>query len=323
MKKKIIFLIAVLLVPLSYVGKHVFFAVRQSLSETFFDEHQCSDSTSLHKEHVAEVPSSTGVTLVFDLHGVLLDVDAKKAFSEIGLSSILKYSSARNISFSAIEHELTAKVYEILNAIQPTGSDSEVLDPSGNCMPALMYDWQRGHKSNSELRSIVVAALDDHPEWFTSDIEKQLVYQIMIKMFTPEQLVSTVKIVPEGLAFVKKCKKQGHTLMVLSNWDAESFTCLRQKFPDFFALFDGIVISGETHRVKPKREAFEFLVTRKKEYNEDIIFIDDQQENVDAATAVGLHGVVCKAKADFLGFTSTPDISSVKKEVAQIIAQRS
>lgn len=265
--------------------------------------------------------SKTGITIVFDLNGVLLGVDAKKAFSEIGLSKILKYSSERNISFSSIEHELTKKVYEVFDAIQQVGKDCEALDPYGNVMPGMMCDWQMGRKSNSELKKQAIAAIQNHPEWFTCDIEKQLVQQIIIKMFTPELLVSTIKIVPEGLRFVEKCKQQGHTLMILSNWDAESFALLQEKLPELFTLFDDLIISGITHQTKPKREAYAPLVERKVKFNEEIIFIDDQKENIDAARALGLRGLLCTYKKGFLGLTSSPDFTTIEKQVADIIAE--
>lgn len=275
-------------------------------------------------DRVADLPASkTGITIVFDLHGVLLGVDAKKAFSEIGLSSILNYSSAFNISFSHIEHELTKKVYAVFNAIQPGGNDCNALDPYGHRMPGLMCDWQRGIKSNSELKVMVEKGIDAHPEWFTTDIEKQLMHKVIAKMFIPEQLVSTIKIIPEGLHFVKKCKNQGHTLIIASNWDAESFKLLQKKFPDFFMLFDGVIISGITHKIKPSREAYVSLIERKKKYHEDIVFIDDQKENVDAARALGLHGILCTSKPDFLGFTSTPDFVPIEKELALVMKNKS
>lgn len=278
--------------------------------------------TSFYQENnsISNLPASkTGIILAFDLHGVLLGVDAKRAFNEVGLSSVLKYASALNISFSQIEHELTKKVYGVFNTIQSTGNDCNALDPYGNRMPGLMCDWQRGLKSNSELKAIIEKAIEAHPEWFAADIEKQLVHQIMVKMFTPELLVSTVKIIPEGLDFVKKCKEQGHTLIILSNWDPESFQLLQAKFPEFLILFDGMIVSGITHEAKPKREAYGLLIDRQKKYHEDILFIDDQKENVDAARKYGLQAIVCTSKPNFLGFTSAPDFLPIEKQVALLM----
>lgn len=322
MNKKVI-LFTGLSVSFFLLVSYVFLYTPLSLFNLFTLLRNASPVATKAIHPIGTIPASkTGITIVFDLNGVLLGVDAKKAFNEIGLSNILKYSSARNISFSSIEHELTKKVYEVFDAIQQTGNDCHALDPYGNPMPGMMCDWQMGRKSNSELKAQAVKAIENHPEWFTSDIEKQLVQQIIIKMFTPELLVSTIKIMPEGLRFVEKCKKQGHTLMVLSNWDAESFALLQEKMPELFIHFDGLSVSGMTHQTKPKREAYAPLIERKSKFNEEIIFIDDQQENVDAARSLGLRGLLCTYKAGFLGFTSSPDFVLIEKQVADIVAQR-
>lgn len=263
----------------------------------------------------ADLPASkTGVTLVFDLHGVLLGVDTKKAFNEIGLSKILKYSTTHGISFSQIESTLTEKVYSILDAIQPHNSPT----PEDTSMPALVAAWQQGLKSNNELKALVFAALEQHPEWFTSDVEKQLVQQVITKMFTPEQLIATVKIIPEGLAFVQRCKEKGHTLIILSNWDPESFELLETTHPELFSLFDAIMVSGFTHHLKPTADAFTPLATRKEKYHETIILIDDQEENITAAQNVGIQGILCPMKTSFFGFGETPDFARVEKMITTL-----
>lgn len=293
--------------------KYAFRAQEQVTSACVLD----GINTKIFSESYTELlpVSQTGITIVFDLHGVLLGVDAKKAFGEVGFSNVYKYASACNISFSCVQHTLTKKLYDILNAIQPIGNIDNILDPSGNRLPGLMCEWQKGLRSNKELNALVMRAMDDHPEWFLSTIEKQLVSQIAKKMFTSVQLVSTIKMLPDGINLVKKYKQEGHTLIILSNWDPESFACLYEKNPDFFALFDAILISGNTHHAKPGKHAYQCLINRKKKYGERIIVIDDQQENVDAACAWGLEGVVCPFKSDFLGFSYTPDISGLQKRV--------
>lgn len=277
--------------------------------------------TLLHIHHAIEsiLASLTGVSLIFDLSGVLLDNDTTKAMNELGVSDLSYYSFWHRISPLSIKEELLKKTYEILNKIQKEGNLANACDPYGNIMPGIMCDWQKSLKTNAELLAYVNTAILKNPAWFSSSIEKKLVRCVINKMFNPKRLISTVRLIPEGLAFVRECKKAGHRLFVLSNWDKESLELLLEKFPELFELFDGILISGNVHCMKPEKESYEPFVKRKYAYNETLILIDDQRENVEAAYRQGLSGVWCKPQSNFLGITAKPDFVGIGKAVSAII----
>jgi putative hydrolase of the HAD superfamily len=54
------------------------------------------------------------------------------------------------------------------------------------------------------------------------------------------------------------------------------------------ALFDSTFLSHEMGRLKPDREVFEYVVERIGSPPAAIVFLDDNQLNVDGARAVGL-----------------------------------
>lgn len=280
----------------------------QSEGNSFFD-HITSD--------VSLVPASkTGVTVVFDLGGVLLDIDTKKALDEMGASNILRYVTRHNINPLKVKQELLKKVYKVLDTIQPEGNNVGAQDPYGNQIPGIMYDWQTGLRTNAEIVEIVFDAMESHPEWFTSSIEKKMVTHVINKMFVPELLISTVVLVPEGLEYVKKCKRQGHTVCVLSNWDSESFELLVKKFPELFVLFDGIITSGNFGKMKPEFEVYEPFVNRITKFGEMVVFIDDQKINTDAATEYGLFGICYVPRSVFLGLGTKSNFGAVEKDIA-------
>lgn len=314
MKKILFFLLALT----SFVG----LPISLSWISTYFSSSPYFQSANTYRSHdIATLPASkTGITMVFDLNGVLLDVDIKKAFNEIGLANILQYVSAHNVSFSHVEKELTHKVYTVLSTIPSQGNRCDARDACGRIMPGIMCDWQAGLKTNAEIRVMATQAIENHPEWFSSAIEKQLVEQIINKMLTPELMASTIALVKDGFKFVQECKKQGHTLVVLSNWDPESFSLIMKKFPELFNLFDSIIISGDIRCIKPAKGAYSALIQRKTDHNETIVFIDDQEENITAARKLGIQGVHCCRKSHFLGFGSRPDFTEIKSRVGTIVA---
>ncbi len=271
-------------------------------------------------EGIESVPvSSTGVSIVFDLSGVLLDNDTTKAMNELGVSDLSYYSFWHRINPLSIKEALLKKTYEIFNKIQKEGNRAKACDPYGSIMPGIMCDWQKSLKTNAELLVYVNTAILKNPAWFSSSIEKKLVRCVINKMFNPERLISTVRLIPEGLAFVKECKKAGHRLFVLSNWDKESVERLLEKFPDLFELFDEILISGDVHCMKPEKDSYAPFVKRKNMYNEILILIDDQKENVQAACSEGLCGIWCKPQSSFLGIAAKPDFMAIEKAVSSII----
>jgi len=72
----------------------------------------------------------------------------------------------------------------------------------------------------------------------------------------------------------------------LTNWPAESFDSARERFP-FLGWFDGIVISGEERISKPEPVIFRRLLDRYGLDARSTLFVDNSQENIDAAQTLG------------------------------------
>ena len=87
-------------------------------------------------------------------------------------------------------------------------------------------------------------------------------------------------------ALVRRLKQKGYKVYGLSNWSAETFPIAKKRFP-IFALFDGIVLSGEEKLIKPDPQIFKRLLLRFDLCAEECLFIDDSQANVSAARRLG------------------------------------
>lgn len=79
-------------------------------------------------------------------------------------------------------------------------------------------------------------------------------------------------------------------LYALTNWSAETFPIGRRRF-DFFAWFQGIVVSGEEKLVKPDPRIYRLLLERYGLAAENAVFVDDSARNVAAAEALGIRGI--------------------------------
>jgi 2-haloacid dehalogenase len=86
---------------------------------------------------------------------------------------------------------------------------------------------------------------------------------------------------------LRQLKKQGDTLYALSNWPAEKYQLVRDRFP-FFEWFDDIIISGQVRLAKPDPRIFELLVKRIGRPPGECLFIDDSPINIEVTQSLGL-----------------------------------
>jgi|GEM_PF-1174595 len=261
--------------------------------------------------------SKTGVVLVFELNAILLDVDTKKMIQEIGFSRIMAYARSKNIGFSSVGAELSRMVYVILHKI--SGDLVQEYDQVCDHIPACLRDWQTGKQSGSELKKIVLQKTEEHAECFASTLEKDMVSMLISHMLTPESFVSSLKIVRSGLEALKRYKNKNHTIIAFFNSDPITVALLKEKFPELFSLFDGIIVSSDTHQVKPDKEAYAFFIDRKKEYGETIIFIEAEKNYYEAALSYGLEAILITQKSDFLGLNFYPDFTALDKKITEIL----
>ncbi len=92
----------------------------------------------------------------------------------------------------------------------------------------------------------------------------------------------------EILKQIRDSKK--YRLYALTNWSAQTFPWAQKNF-EFLQWFDGIVVSGIEKTRKPFPEFFQILFDRYQVNPGSAIFIDDNQRNIEGASAVGLPGI--------------------------------
>ncbi|UPG91924.1 HAD family phosphatase [Luteibacter aegosomaticola] len=96
--------------------------------------------------------------------------------------------------------------------------------------------------------------------------------------------------IDDSITILHDLKQAGHPLYGLTNWSGETFPIARARY-DFFNWFDGIVVSGDEGMIKPDPKLYETLLERYDIDPKRAVFIDDNKANVDAAEALGIHGI--------------------------------
>ena len=86
----------------------------------------------------------------------------------------------------------------------------------------------------------------------------------------------------------------------LTNWSMETFPEARRRFT-ILQMIDRYVVSAAEGLVKPDPRLFQVLLDRYGLQAEDCIFIDDNPLNVEAASKMGMEGIVFQGAEDLCG----------------------
>lgn len=90
---------------------------------------------------------------------------------------------------------------------------------------------------------------------------------------------------------------KGYEIYGLTNWSMETFPEAREHF-GILQLIDRYVVSGAEGLVKPDPRLFRVLLNRYGLKAEECIFVDDNPDNVAAARALGMEGIVFHGAED-------------------------
>ncbi|MBR1550568.1 MAG: HAD family phosphatase [Bacteroidales bacterium] len=97
--------------------------------------------------------------------------------------------------------------------------------------------------------------------------------------------------VPGMRDLVKELRIKSYELYGLTNWSMETFPEARERF-DILQMIDRYVVSGAEGLVKPDPRLFQVLLDRYDLRAEDCTFVDDNPANVEAASRMGMRGIV-------------------------------
>lgn len=102
----------------------------------------------------------------------------------------------------------------------------------------------------------------------------------------PEMFAGTI----DGTVdLLERLHENGVPLYALTNWPA-AWPPSRLDYP-FFGRFRDVVVSGVEKVCKPDPRIFQILLERNDLLAEETVYVDDRQDNTDAAAALGMHAV--------------------------------
>lgn len=149
------------------------------------------------------------------------------------------------------------------------------------------WEWNEAQDGGKLQSEAVAEKIAEFPVW---EAEIKMFYERFDEM-TRGGFPQTEKV----LGDLKNSEK--YKIYALSNWSHETYPKTRDKF-EFLNHFDGLVISGEEKLHKPQRAIYKVLMNRFKVKGDEIIFIDDRQVNLDAASELGWKTILFTPELD-------------------------
>lgn len=222
-------------------------------------------------------------TVIFDLGDVIFATD-KSLYRQFVFSTLKKYPSTIFSLFTLIN--IKEVLFDILRSI-PAKAD-HVIYNHGKPMPAILTDWMVNSQSTQEIITQALAAIQqtDHATGI-----KVMLSEIVQMMFSPTSMIQTQIMMDEMAHLAKDLKAAGYQIYVLSNWSLDASAVLKEKYKEFFAIFDGVMISGEEQLAKPNPEFFLRLLQKYSIDPSKTVFIDDEPNNNKTAQSLGLFAI--------------------------------
>ena len=120
-------------------------------------------------------------------------------------------------------------------------------------------------------------------------------HEALIRAFYSRWHEMIAGLLEGGVATVEKLEAAGVPLFGLTNWSAETFPWAWERFGILRRCRD-VVVSGRVKLVKPDPAIFHEMFRRIEAQLPgvqpgELVFIDDNARNAEAATALGWHGV--------------------------------
>jgi 2-haloacid dehalogenase len=120
-------------------------------------------------------------------------------------------------------------------------------------------------------------------------------HEALIRAFYARWPEMVSGVLEEGVVLVDRLEAAGVPLFGLTNWSAQTFPYAWERF-DVLRKFREIVVSGRVGLVKPDPQIFGLMRAEIERHlpcvqPNELVFIDDNLMNAQAATALGWHGV--------------------------------
>lgn len=228
-------------------------------------------------------------TVIFDLAGVLFEMNKIKILTKIGILNSIWY-------VAKYRRSPLKKCFNILSSISDLDNDPSIqnLYFQENRLPQCITLWQEGKIDCKKIIDILefdMENLNQKHQFFADSFEENYIKKILKVYVDAQECKDALKPIQKLHSLAYDLKTKGYKLYILSNQAEETFAMLEQKYAAFFTLFSGILISARAHIVKPEAAIYNLLIDTYHIDPKTSLFIDDQEENLIPARSLGIASI--------------------------------
>ena len=110
-----------------------------------------------------------------------------------------------------------------------------------------------------------------------------------------ENLSKTIKRYDYSMEWIQSLKENGYGIYILSNYPERLYQLTLEELA-FVKLADGGIFSYQIKHVKPEPEIYQTLFEKYNLKPEECVFLDDKEDNIIAARALGMSAIQFKNK---------------------------
>ena len=140
-----------------------------------------------------------------------------------------------------------------------------------------------------QVRKVRKKVKDGDLAWETVAKEHGVVLQKNWSERCEEQLLARVHERPKMMDLVRTLKQGGYQVAMLSNVSRREAKLVKKL--GYYDPFHPVILSCEIGVSKPKLQSFMILLRRLKRKGKEVVFIDDQEQNIEAASKLGINGI--------------------------------
>lgn len=237
--------------------------------------------------------SKTPTRLIWDLSGTLF----RPSTEGLTAAQVAEYSFVFLMWSGKKEVSRYDKIlYEFMGTLdhqEEINPENIIRDHAGRPIPAIVCSFLSGALTLEEAGQHVLSSFEKWAPDSLSLDDRAHLEQMIKAFFDPEMLARCMRPIESSARLLKEIQVPKDHQHVLSNWDHDSFGHLYRRYQNsVFSHFlpDHIVISADTGFLKPQQEIYTWFMTHQQVDPSDCLFIDDQEENIRAAQALGSLG---------------------------------
>lgn len=141
------------------------------------------------------------------------------------------------------------------------------------------HEWNAHQDAGRPFKEGIAILSEEHPH-----------YADLIQAYDTHWEDSITDMYHGTVEILRRLKSEGWPIYLLSNFSAEKFPLMRERY-EFLNLFDDMIISGEHKLIKPDPAIFQLTLKRIDRKASECLFIDDSLANIETARNMGFHTI--------------------------------